>query len=347
MERQVMNKVIDKLSIGKTHWKRRNLYKKIVLSAIVISSLLGWNFNVQGQEYPTRSITMMIGMPAGGTIDVVVRALIPEVSRILGQELIPVNKSGGGGAVPVGILANSEGDGYTISAQNSSALTNAPHLEAVSYDPLKDITPIIQFGTLIPIYLVRSDSNINTFKELVDFAKKNPGKVTLSSPGVGVVPNLVMELVKLKEKVNIISVPFAGGPPAMAALLGGHVMVCGTSINSAMSNIRAGKIKAIGVTSAKRAKALPDVPTLLEQGFPYGVWIEMYLILGPKDMPSAVVKKLENAFREALKTQKFKDFVSKFNLYEENPVSGEDLKKWVENEYVKAGEIIKEAGLGK
>jgi tripartite-type tricarboxylate transporter receptor subunit TctC len=342
-----VEEVNGEVSVRKMHWVAQLLYKSFLFVNMVFLGLLSWNLEAQGAEYPSRPITMMIGMPAGGTIDVVVRALIPEVSKILGQELIPVNKSGGGGAVPVGILANTEGDGYTISAQNSSALTNAPHLEAVSYNPLTDITPIIQFGVLIPIYVVRSDSPFNSFKELVEFAKKNPGKVSLGHTGVGTVPHLVMELVKLEEKVNIITVPFAGGPPAMAALLGGHVTVCGTSINSAMSNIRAGKIKAIGITAGKRAAALPNVPTLAEQGFPYGVLIEMYLILGPKGMAPPVVKKLENAFREAMKTQAFKDFVNKFNLYEENPLSGDALKEWVKGEYVKSGEIIKRANIGK
>jgi tripartite-type tricarboxylate transporter receptor subunit TctC len=347
MKQKRANKVIDKICVSSINSKRKAPYKKILFLGILISIILICNLEVLGEEYPTRPVEMIIGMPAGGTIDVVVRALIPEVSRILGQEFVPINKSGGGGTLPVGILAKAKGDGYTISAQNSSALTNAPHLESVPYDPLKDITPIIQFGTLIPIYLVRSDSSINSFKELVAFAKKNPGKVTLGHPGVGVVPHLVMELVKLKENIDVISVPFKGGPPAMTALLGGHVMVCGTSINSGMPNIRAGKIKAIGITADKRAEALPDVPTLAEQGFSYGTWIEMYLILGPKDMPPPVVAKLENAFRKALKAKKFRDFVGKFNLYVENPVSGEDLKKWIEKEYIRGKEVIEKADLHK
>lgn len=347
MAGQIVKKLVDKLDVRKTLWQRKTVCKKVVLLAIVIFSFLGWNLDAQCEDYPTRDITMIIGMPAGGTVDVCTRALLPEVSKILGKQLIPINKSGGGGSLPVSLLANSKGDGYTISAQNSAAVTNAPHLGPVSYDPLKDITPIIQFGILIPIYLVQYDSPINSFKELVEFAKKNPGQVSLGHPGVGVVPHLVMELVKLREKVNIISVPFKGGPPAMTALLGGHVTVCGTSINSGMANIRAGKIKAIGVTSGERAAALPNVPTLLEQGFPYGVWTEMYLILGPKGMPPSVVGKLENAFRTAIKTPAFKDFVSKFYMYEENPISGQELKDWVEREYIKAGEIVREAGIGK
>jgi tripartite-type tricarboxylate transporter receptor subunit TctC len=326
-------------------WK--DICKGILLWGVIVAFVVGLNGNALGADYPTRPITMMIGMPPGGTIDVTIRALLPEVSKILGQELIPINKSGGGGALPMGLLATSPADGYTISANNSSALTFAPHLEPVTYDPLKDITPIIQFGVLIPIYVVRSDSHINSFKDLVEEAKKAPGKISLGHTGVGTVPHLLMELVKLEENIDLITVPFAGGPPAMAALLGGHVAVCGTSINSAMANIKAGKIKAIGITADKRAGALPDVATVSEQGFPYGVLIEMYLINGPQGMPQPVVQKLESAFRTAMKTQKFKDFVSKVYLHEENPIAGKELKDWVEKEYIKGREIIQKAKIGK
>jgi tripartite-type tricarboxylate transporter receptor subunit TctC len=346
MDRQI-RRVTREFGAKRISLQLTSICKRLLLLGAIFIFIAFVNENVLGSEYPERPITMMIGMPAGGTIDVTVRALIPEVGKILNQELVPVNKSGGGGAVPLGLLATSPPDGYTICANNSSALTFAPHLEPVTYDPLKDITPIVQFGTLIPIYVVRSDSHINSFKDLVDEARKNPGKISLGHTGVGTVPHLLMELVKLNEKVDIITVPFKGGPPAMAALLGGHVDVCGTSINSAMANIRAGKIKAIGVTAGKRAGALPDVPTVAEQGFPYAVLIEMYLINGPKGLPQSIIQKIEGAFREAMKTQAFKDFVSKVYLYEENPISGKALKGWVEKEYIKGGELIEKAKIGK
>ena len=320
---------------------------KSFLVAVVIMALLGWNQGAQAQEYPTKPINLLISFAAGGPTDICARKLTSEVIKILGQEIVPVNRPGGGGSLAVGLLAGAKGDGYTLLAHTTAALTHAPHLETVAYDPLKDIIPIIQFGSLVVPFVVLSDSPFKSFKDLVEFARKNPGKVSCSNPGAGTTPHIAMELVNLEEKIKVIIVPFDGTAPAMTALLGGHVTACGSSIAGIMSYLKAGKVRVLAVTSDKRIDVLPDVPTLVELGYPKGAIEEIYLISAPKGTPSAIVKKLEGAFQTAMETPGFRTLVKDSNLYVGNPLSGQKLKEWIEKQYAKIGEIVRKAGVGK
>lgn len=158
--------------------------KKIFFLAILGLGFLGWSHGTQAQEYPTRPITIVICYQPGAGTDVGSRMIAQGATKILGQEVLPVNKPGGGGAVGTGIVANSKGDGYTLLASTSDQLTFIPHLESVPYD-LKDFVPIIQFGVIRSLFIVRSDSPHKSLKDLIDFARKNPGNVSYGSPGLG------------------------------------------------------------------------------------------------------------------------------------------------------------------
>ena len=329
------------------HMELRVAYKRKFLIAVLIIGFMGWSQGVQAQEYPTRSINLLVSFAAGGPVDTCARKLVPEASKILGQEIVVINRPGGGGSLAVGLLANSKGDGYTLLAHTTAGLTNSPHLETVPYHPLNDVIPVVQYGSLVVPFVVVSDSPHKSFKDLVEFARKNPGKVSCGNPGVGTSPHLAIELVNLQEKVNIVIVPFDGSAPALTALLGGHITACGSSVTGIMSYLKAGKVRAVAVTSEKRLEVLPDVPTLFELGYPQGVFTEAYLISAPKGTPPPVVKKLEEAFRKAIETPDFRAFVKGSNLYVENPMSGQRLKEFVEKEYVKNGEIIRKAKIGK
>lgn len=197
--------------------------KKGSLLALLVLVCPTWGEAARTQEYPTRAITLLIANSAGGGVDVCARMIAQEAEKILGQEIIPVNRPGGGGAVGVGILANSKGDGYTLCAATDHPLTTIPHMESIPYDPTKDLIPIIQYGSLKSVYVVRSDSPHTSFKDLIEFARKNPGKVSFGAPGTGTSSHLFMEQVILSEKVSITIVPFQGAAPAMTALLGGHI----------------------------------------------------------------------------------------------------------------------------
>jgi tripartite-type tricarboxylate transporter receptor subunit TctC len=318
-----------------------------ILLSFIVFGYLGWSQQVQAQGYPVRPINMLVCFAAGAAVDVGARLIGQEAEKILGQEIVPINKPGGGGAVGAGILGGSKADGYTIMATVSATLTNVPHLESVTYDPLKDFIPIFQYGVLVPAFIVRSDSPHKSFNDLIEFSRKNPGKVSFATPGVGTSPDLAMQLVILEEKVNIATIPFGGSAPAITALLGGHVTVTGTSTPAAIPHLRAGKVRGMAITGDKRIEALPDVPTLLELGYPYGVFLELYMIAAPKGTPPAIVEKLEGAFRKAVESSEFRIKMRNLHMYPENPLFGRKLKEFIEQEYARNGEIIRKAKLGK
>jgi len=347
-----MEKVNGVKALIEFSWKRRlKVGRKTVwwsfLLLLIPSVILTLGQTVQAQEYPVRPISMLIGFAPGATTDICGRLIAKEAEKFLGQEIVPVNKPGGGGAVAAGILSSSRADGYTILADVSAALTNSPHLEKVNYDPLKDFIYIFEFAELVPIYVVPTDSPHKSFKEVMEFARKNPGKFSVGTPGVGTSPNLAMELIKAKEKIDIAVIPFAGSAPAITALLGGHISCVGTSLSTIIPHIKAGKIRALAITGETRDEATPDAPTLKELGYPYAVLGEVYLLAAPKGTPPAIVGKLIEAFRKAAQTPEYRTKVKALYSYPENPLYGDRLKEYIGREYARSGEIIRGANLGK
>ena len=322
-------------------------YARGLVVAVFFLVLAGLGQAVPAEEFPTRPITLLISHEPGAGTDVCARVIAQGATKILGQEIIPMNRPGGGGSVSAGILANSKGDGYTLLASPSSPFEIIPHMESVAYDPLKDFVPIVQFGILYNGLLVRSDSPHKSFKDLIDFGRKNPGKASFGVPGIGTAPHLSIEYVMLKDKVSINVIPFKGGTPTVTALLGGHVSSCGVSTSSYQAHLKAGKIRVLATTAEKRLKTSPDAPTLIELGYPQGVFNVLYLISAPNGTPPAVVKKLEAAFRKVMDTPGYRKLVENLDMYAESPLSGEKLKEYIETRYVQNGEVIKKANLGK
>lgn len=325
---------------------RRAASNKNIAVALLMSAFFGCCQAALSEEYPTQPITMLISNAPGAGTDVCSRVLAQAASKVLGQEIIPMNKPGGGGSVAAGILASSKPDGYTILGLTSSALTVVPQLESVSYNALKDVVPLLHFGTFHCSISVRADSPHKTFKDLIDYAHKNPGKASFGIVGVGNPPHLDIELVLMQEKVNMPVVPFGGATPAVTALLGGHVTAIGVGASAWMPNYKAGKIKLLATTTEKRI--IPDVPTLHEFGYPfYGISTEYYLIAVPKGVPEGVMKKLEGAFRKAMETPEFRKTTENFFVYDPNTLPTPAFMELQEKLYQKNGEIIKKAKLGK
>jgi tripartite-type tricarboxylate transporter receptor subunit TctC len=327
--------------------KARKGTKRILWVVVFCVGSVLWIQGAPAQEYPTKSINLLICMQPGAGADLGGRVLAQEATKTLGQEIVPVNKSGGGGAVAAGILAASKPDGYNLLSCTNGAFTTSPHLESISYDPLKDFTPIIQYGSLTSGIMVRSDSPFKSFKELIEFARKNPGKVSYGFPGIGTAPHLAIEHVMLEEKVNIATVPFEGAAPSITALLGGHVTACGGSTSGFLPHLKAGKVRVLATTGEKRIEVAPDAPTLLELGYPFGVLMDFYLIAGPKGISPAVSKTLEAALLKAMETPAYQALAERLYMQVKVPLTGQRFKEYVEEIYKKNGEIIRKANIGK
>jgi tripartite-type tricarboxylate transporter receptor subunit TctC len=335
----------SKIGSGGSMKMQKGTKRILCVLAFIVGTVL-WIQEALAQEYPTKPINLLICMQPGAGADLGGRMIAQDASKTLGQEIIPLNKAGGGGAVAAGILAASKPDGYNLMSCTNGALTTTPHLESVSYDPLKDFTPLIQFGSLTTGILVRSDSPFRSLKEFVDFARKNPGKLSYGFPGIGTAPHLAIEHVMLEEKVNIATVPFEGAAPSVTALLGGHVSACGVSTSGFLQHLKAGKVRVLATTGEKRIEVVPEAPTLLELGYPYGVLMDFYFIAGPKGISPAVTKKLEEAFLKAMETQEFRALADRLYMQVKVPLYGQKFKEYVEEIYKKNGEIIRKAKLG-
>ena len=344
---EIRKQIIVKLKKGESSMKVWTTSKKCFLLVILVLGFLGWSQGAQAQKYPTRTITLLCNNAPGAATDVGSRLIAQAATKILGQEIIVVNKTGGGGSIGCAALVNSKPDGYTLLGTPGDQIILQPHLEPVGYD-VKDFTPIIQFGVAPVGIVVRSDSPYQSFKDLTDFARKNPGKVSYGPPNFGTSPHLAMSIVMAKEKVDIAIIPFTGSTPALTAVLGGHVSACGVSTSSFIEHLKAGKVKALATTSPQRIEAIPDAPTLSELGYPYCDGLEIiYMITAPKETPPDVVKLLEETFRKAMESPEFLTYAKKTYSYVKNPLSGQDLKEALEKRSLNYKEIVQTANLGK
>ncbi len=249
------------------------------------------------QAYPTRVIKYICPWPAGGASDVVMRTLAESAARNLGATIIVENKPGAGGMLGAAELVNAKPDGYTL-AQIPQGVFRIPHMQKVTYDPLKDFTRIIcltgyTFGLVVPV-----ESPIQSIKDLVAFAKANPDVFTYGSPGTGTSPHLAVEEFAQRAGIKLTHVPFKGTAQNIQAVMGGHVM--GTSDATGWGPlVQAGKLRLLATYGSKRTKRWPDTPTLDELGYetvsdsPYGV-------CGPKGMSPEVVKIIHDAFKKTL-----------------------------------------------
>jgi len=322
--------------------------KGIISAAVFFSTLLIMVFPglVQSQaDYPNKPIQILVGQPPGGSTDVLTRMLVPEAKTILGQDIVVVNKPGAAGTVSAVQVAGAKPDGYTLGTNPSAAFTIGPHMQDLSVDLVADSTPIVSFAKYYGGVFVKTDSPFKNLKDLLDYARKNPNKLSYGHPGVGTRSHLVMEMIAAQEGLKINFVAFAGDAPAVSALLGGHVLAVGASAGTIWtSQIQAGQLRLLAVEEP--IYLFPDVPALREYGYQISLQIVVFLF-GPKNLPEGIAKKLEDAFHKATQNPAFKDFARKNVVYSEKHLLREELVKFLPAEKAKAGEIVKKLGLGK
>ncbi|HEX5866688.1 MAG TPA: tripartite tricarboxylate transporter substrate binding protein, partial [Beijerinckiaceae bacterium] len=236
-------------------------------------------------------MTIVVGFEPGGGTDTTARILQGPLGEQIGQQVIVENRAGAGGNIAVDHVAKAAPDGYTIVLANVGALAVNPHILKTPYDPLKDLLPISMAAEFANVLVVQPSLPIKTVAEYVDYAKKNPAKLTYASSGIGGAGHLSGELLKSVAKIDIVHVPYKGGGPAMQGFLGGQVDSFFATPISSISQIRAGKARAVATTGSKRAALMPDVPTVAEAGYPGYEALNWYGFLGPAKMPKEVVER--------------------------------------------------------
>ncbi len=274
------------------------------VSSIFLIPLMG--FSLLSPEalakYPERPIILISPWPAGGGTDISLRPLVSAASKAIGQPIVIEYHPGGSTAVGLGILKIKKSDGYSIGMTSASSLVSQ-HMRKVPYDFLKDFTVIMQYADYISGLAVRADSPWKTFKEFIEYAKANPGKVRFSSTGPGGPQHLAVAHVAAQQQVNLIHIPFEGGPPALAALLGGHVEAYSTTMH-VKPHLTAGRLRLLAIYGEKRNPSFPDVPTLTEFGY-QDIYSNSMVIIGPKHLPPEIAETLHQAFKKAMQDPDF------------------------------------------
>jgi tripartite-type tricarboxylate transporter receptor subunit TctC len=298
------------------------------------------------QTYPDRPIKMVVPFPAGGPTDGMARIVSDRLSTVLGQSVVVENKGGGaGGSVGAKFVASSDPDGYTILITPGGALTTGPAVHKnIGYDPAKAFTPVALLISAPLVVSVHPSVPVKTMKELVAYAKANPGKLTWGSQGFGTAPHLLYELFKLETKTNIVHVPYRGTAPLLAAIVAGEVQMAFDPATTSLPHVLSGRLRALAVTSDERFSKLPNVPTVIEAGFPKFENTFWLGVVAPAGTPKPIIDKLNSAFRDAMAQPEAKQRLA--NLGAEIKISTPDaFGKFLAKELALWTDVVKKANI--
>jgi tripartite-type tricarboxylate transporter receptor subunit TctC len=295
------------------------------------------------QSFPVKPIKLIIAFPAGGPTDITMRQLADNASKIIGQPIVVENKPGAGGTLPAQALQTAQPDGYTI-AQIPLGVFRLSYTTKINWDPVKDISYVINvtgyaFGIVVP-----ADSPLKNWKDFVDYAKANPGKLTYGSTGTLTSPHLTTELIAQKLGIELQHVPYKGSADLMLAVLSGQLMAAADSTGFA-PQVEAGKLRVLNTWGEKRLAKFPDAPTLKELGLdivqnsPFGIG-------APKGTPPDVVKKLHDAFKQAMEEPSYVAALGRYDMLP-NYMSSADYTKFAQTTFAREKALIEKLGLAK
>lgn len=291
------------------------------------------------QQYPTRPIRLIVPFAPGGSNDIIGRAIAAPLGEILGKQVIVENRAGAGAVVGTEIVANAPKDGYTLLI-NSLTHTINPSLYKLSFDPVRDFTPVAMIASGPNVLVVNPALEAKSVTELIALAKAKPGQLQYASAGVGSYTHLGAELFKVEAKVDLLHVPFRGGGPAIIDVVGGHTKINFANLITAMPHIRSGKLRALGVGGRTRSPLLPDVPTIAEAGVPTYEVVNWWGVLAPAGTPEPIVAKLYEALGAVQNNAELQQ-----RLANESAVivkmSRAEFGKFIETEIVKWERVVK------
>ena len=296
------------------------------------------------QTYPSKPVRLIVPFPPGSTPDIVARTLGEKLHQALGQPVVAENKTGAGGNIGTAEAAKSAPDGHTlVIGINGPVAVNKALYKSLPYDPEKDLAPISLLAVGAQMLAVHPSVPAANLQEFVDYVRKNPGKLSYGSVGAGSGSHLTMELLKSQAKLDLVHVPYRGFPPAVQDLLSGNIHATFAIVPAVLPNVKAGKLKALAVTSEKRSALAPDVPTVAEQGFPRfdaTVWIGL---LGPAGLPKDVLAKIAGETQKAMADPEVRKRLSSqgFEVVGGTP---DEFARFIRAETQKWTEIVKLTG---
>jgi len=312
------------------------------LLSVLVLALAASAGAAQAQAWPSKTITLVVPFPPGGSTDTVARAIAPKMQELLGQSVIIENKAGATGTIAAAMVTRAPADGHTVFVTSLGPLVIVPHLmKNLQYDALKDFDHITVAVQAPNVLVVPASSPHKTVADVIAYHKKNPGKMTLASSGNGSSDHLTAALFWQQTGTTGIHVPYKGGGPVMQDLLGGQVDASFQNINAVVPHVKSGKLRAIAITSKQRAAVLPDVPTLDEAGVPGADVYSWQAVLAPKGLPADVKAKLHAAVVAALADpQVKKQFVDLgFEMVANTP---EQFAAFQQQEYARWKKVIED-----
>ncbi|RYE73939.1 MAG: tripartite tricarboxylate transporter substrate binding protein, partial [Oxalobacteraceae bacterium] len=294
--------------------------------------------------YPQRPVKLIVPYAAGGSADIVARLVTDEWAKKLGGVMVVDNRAGAGGNLGVDAVAKSAADGYTIGLQTVSLAINPALTPKMPYDTLKDLAPIGMVASSQHVLVVTNNLPAKDVKSLIALLKAEPGKHNFASAGSGSTFHMAAELFKAQAKVPLVHIPYRGGGPALVDTIAGQVSLSFPVLSAAQPQVKAGKLRALGVTGSKRSPLMPDVPTIAEAGLPGYEFETWFMVFAPVATPKAVVDKLNVALNEALATPVIKDRMTREG-FDPTLSSVEQARTKLEKDLPQWGKLIKDRGI--
>jgi len=294
--------------------------------------------------YPSKSIRILVPFPAGGSTDFVARGIGQKITEAWGQQVVLDNRAGAAGIVATEIVAKAAPDGYTLLMNSVSHAANASMYGKLPYDTLRDFAPIILFADVPIILVVRSQFSANSVADLISLARAKPGQLNFAAGGVGASSHLAGELFRSMARIQWQTVQYKGGAPTLVDLLGGQVDLTFSPIASSIQHVKAGRLKALGVTSSKRVPLLPDSPTIAESGVPDYAASAWYGVVAPARVPRDIIQKLNREINALLKNAEFREGMLARGAV---PMGGssEEFAAFMRQEVSKYAALVKESGI--
>jgi tripartite-type tricarboxylate transporter receptor subunit TctC len=312
--------------------------------AVLVTAVLAFAFPAQADTFPSRTVKLVVPFPPGGPLDATGRAIAQKLTEAWGQSVIVENKPGAGGNIGAGYVAKSAPDGYTVVMGALSTHAVNPSLyPKMPFDAQRDFAPITLVAITPNVLVVNPSLPVHSVKELIAYAKANPGKLSFGSGSIGSAGHLAGELFKVDAGVDMVHVPYKGAAPAMQGLLAGDTQLMFDNLASAMSQVKAGKLRALAVTTAERSKLVSDLPTMAEAGVPGFDISTWYGLLAPAGTPPDLIAKWNADVTKILSAPEMRERLATQGA-EAAPDSPADFAKFIASELVKYAKIVKASG---
>ncbi|MDB5805652.1 MAG: hypothetical protein JWN73_2974 [Betaproteobacteria bacterium] len=309
--------------------------------AMVLSLAAGTSL---AQTYPTRPVTLVVPYPAGGSADILARLVGQKLSVKLGQTVVVENKGGAGTAIGARAVAESAADGYTLLIGTVSSQAINPAMAKVGYDPVKDFTPVAPLASIPFVLVANPASPYRSLADVIAAAKANPGGIGYASAGPGTSNHLAGEMLAMAAHVKLLHVPYRGSAPALADVLANQVPLMFDLLTTSLPHIRSGKLRPLGMTSAKRSTLLPEVPTLAESGLPGFEVSAWFGLFAPAAVPAPIVTQLNAAANAVQRTAEMEKALREMGM-DPDQRGRQEYIAYVKDESVKYGGVVKAAGL--